>query len=42
MLQWVVQYKQKLNDAETRTTFLVVGKEEDIFKKVILDTQIWP
>lgn len=26
---------KKLNDAETRTTFLVVGKEEDIFKKVI-------
>ena len=26
---------KKLNDAETRTTFLVVGKEDDIFKKVI-------
>ena len=32
----MVQFKQKkLNDAETRTTFLVVGKEDDIFKRVI-------
>ena len=26
---------KKLNDAETRTTFLVLGAEEDIFKKIV-------
>ena len=37
----IIQAK-KLNDAETRTTFLVVGNEEDIFKKIIRSIKFDP
>ena len=34
LLKGVIKTK-KLNDAETRTTFLVMGNEDDVFKKII-------
>lgn len=39
LLKGVIKAK-KLNDAETRTTFLVLGNESDVFKKLLRQSSL--